>query len=103
NRITSVETSRDSSLWDTDAKYFYYSHGPLARMELGNDPVQGVDYIYTLQGWIKGVNSNALNETRDPGQDGKSLTVNANIPPDVFGYTLNYYNGDYKPIDFTGK
>ncbi|MCV6629856.1 MAG: hypothetical protein OIF50_08350, partial [Flavobacteriaceae bacterium] len=35
NRITRVQTSRDNHIWNTDAKYHYYAHGPLARVELG--------------------------------------------------------------------
>jgi RHS repeat-associated protein len=104
NRITQVETSIDGVLWDKDAKYFYYAHGPLARTELGNEHVQGMDYAYTLQGWIKGVNSNTLDTTRDIGQDGNSLlggNPNAGFAPDVMGYTLNYFNGDYAAIDGT--
>lgn len=110
NRITHVETSRDGMRWDMDVKYFYYKHGPLARMELGKNLVQGVDYVYTLQGWIKGVNSNSLNANRDPGIDGNiSVVSNPNkvFPPDVFGYSLNYFNsptnGDFVPIDAVNK
>ena len=91
-----------------DGKYFYYAHGPLARTEIGNltlqgvsgsDPVQGMDYAYTLQGWIKGVNSNNLNANNDIGQDGLSTSINKNFAHDAFGYSLNYFNGDYDAID----
>lgn len=102
NRITQVETSIDEVFWDRDAKYFYYAHGPLARTELGNQHIQGVDYAYTLQGWIKGVNSNTLDSTRDIGKDGNiplSMNPNAGFAPDVMGFTLNYFNGDYAAID----
>jgi hypothetical protein len=101
NRIQTVETSTDDIVWDQDAKYIYYAHGPLARVELGENSVQGLDYAYTLQGWIKGVNSNTLDTTRDMGTDADTLTGNANayFGKDVFGYSLNYYNGDYAPID----
>lgn len=102
NRITKVETSTDNVVWDMDAKYFYYAHGPLARVELGTNKVQGMDYAYTLQGWIKGVNSNTLNEVREMGQDGytnPSVTnLNQNIARDAFGYTLKYFKGDYNAI-----
>ena len=50
NRLTEVHTSDDGVLWERDARYEYYQHGPLARMELGADKVQGLDYYYTLQG-----------------------------------------------------
>ena len=60
NRLTEVETSRDKIVWEPDAAYQYYKHGPLARTEYGQQRVQGIDYAYTLQGWLKGVNSTAL-------------------------------------------
>ena len=31
NRITNVSTSHDGMIWDNDASYKYYDHGPLAR------------------------------------------------------------------------
>jgi RHS repeat-associated protein len=100
NRITRVETSTDDIVYKTDAKYFYYAHGPLARVEYGENQVQGLDYAYTLQGWIKGVNSNTLSSSRDMGQDGLNDSTNANayFAEDAFGYTLGYYEGDYKAI-----
>ena len=103
NRITNVETSKDSVIWDNDASYEYYAHGPLARVELGNNKVQGIDYAYTLQGWIKGVNSNVLKPNTDIGQDGLVGNVNANFAADAFGYSLNYYTGDYHPIGSIGS
>jgi len=106
NRITKVETSSDNIVWDVDTKYFYYAHGPLARTEIGNDKVQGIDYAYTLQGWIKGVNSNTLDKKRDMGQDGKDTSIydpsnpqlHSNFAQDAFGYSLNYFKGDYNAI-----
>lgn len=80
--------------WDQDAKYEYYAHGPLARTELGENRVQGVDHVYTMQGWLKGVNSNTLDVSRDPGKDGD---VNG-FARDAYGYSLHYYQGDYAPI-----
>ncbi len=70
NRLTRVETSSNGLTWETDAEYFYYRHGPLARTELGADKVQGLDYLYTLQGWIKGVNGTTITPETDMGQDG---------------------------------
>lgn len=32
-------------------------------MELGEHLVQGTDYAYTLQGWLKGINGDRLNPT----------------------------------------
>ncbi len=56
NRLTNVLTSRDSITWEQDASYLYYKHGPLSRTVLGQLQTQGIDYTYTLQGWLKGVN-----------------------------------------------
>lgn len=77
-----------------DAAYFYYLHGPLARLELGDQlaKVQGIDYAYTLQGWLKGVNGNVLNSAEEIGKDG------TNIAKDALAFSLNYYANDYKPI-----
>jgi len=100
NRITNVYTSTDGTIWDQDAKYFYYKHGPLARTEIGDLKVQGVDYAYTIHGWIKGVNSNSLDANNDIGVDGEiaaSNNLNKNLARDKFGYSLGYYAGDYAP------
>ena len=70
NRLAWVKTSANGLVWETDAEYKYYRHGPLARLELGTDKVQGLDYMYTLQGWIKGVNGTADTTLTDMGQDG---------------------------------
>lgn len=103
NRIKTAETTDNQVLWDQDAKYFYYQNGPLARTEIGNNQVQGIDYAYTLQGWIKGINSTALDSSRDIGQDGLPDSVNAQFAPDAFSYSLGYFANDYKPIDATHK
>lgn len=102
NRITNVYTSSDSIIWDQDAKYYYYNHGPLARTEIGDQKVQAMDYAYTIQGWIKGVNSNTLQTTTDIGKDGQSGTLNAMVGKDAFGYSLNYFSGDYQAISSPG-
>jgi RHS repeat-associated protein len=78
--------------WQLEARYFYYDHGPLARTEIG-DQLQGLDYIYNLQGWLKGVNATSLDNDFDPGKDGTSL-----FSKDVMAYSLHYYQGDYTPI-----
>jgi RHS repeat-associated protein len=98
NRLTQVKTSPNGLIWETDAEYKYYRHGPLARMELGTDKVQGLDYMYTLQGWIKGVNGTADSTLTDMGQDGiadTSVTQTGTQSPSqtitVGGMTFNYY------------
>ncbi|PXY42832.1 hypothetical protein DMB65_02105 [Flavobacterium cheongpyeongense] len=97
NRIVNVETSANGVLWEKDASYQYYPHGPLARVELGDKKVQGIDYAYTLQGWLKTVNGeNLANSTNDLGQDG-SLNGTTKTK-DAFGYSLSYYDHDYNAI-----
>jgi RHS repeat-associated protein len=110
NRLTEARSST-AALVDTltgsyltpalrkrDASYAYYLHGPLSRLTLGNDSatVQGVDYAYTLQGWLKGVNSIPGTAAADIGQDGADLTHKT--ARDTYGYSLGYYTNDYKPI-----
>ncbi len=95
NRIINVKTGMDKDDLQEDAHYQYYKHGPLARTELGGaNQIQGIDYAYTLQGWIKGVNANALSAANDMGNDGSSNGFAA----DVFGYSLHYNDNDYKSI-----
>ena len=103
-RESSTKTSADHQYWQKDARYSYYKHGPLARTILGQQQVQGVDYAYTLQGWLKGINSTAVgNGTYDIGSDGKAGSLNANVARDVYGFSLNYYSGDYKPINLSAQ
>jgi RHS repeat-associated protein len=91
NRITEVRTSSDGFIWHRDAAYTYYKHGPLARVELGEYRVQGLDYYYTLQGWMKGVNM--------PYDDVNQNIADQGVGKDVYAYTLGYYEGDYKPVN----
>gem|GEM_PF-3674828 len=97
NQLTLVQTSRDGVIWEEDAHYKYYLHGPLARIELGEDEVQGLDYAYTLQGWIKGMNSASSRPEHDIGQDGKADHRHENFARDEVGFTLNYNQQDYSP------
>ena len=97
NRIVNVKTSPDGIVWENDANYQYYAHGPLARVELGDKKVQGIDYAYTLQGWLKAVNGENLTTPENGmGQDGMASRLNVN--KDAFGYSLNYYEVDYKAV-----
>ncbi|MEJ0034190.1 MAG: RHS repeat-associated core domain-containing protein [Bacteroidota bacterium] len=81
--------------------YRYYAHGPLARVELGTQTVQGLDYYYTLQGWLKGMNmpynsgTNNASIHADPGHDGETGTIGK----DVASFTLGYFQSDYSPIN----
>jgi len=107
NRLTQAMTSTNECIWDVDARYFYYAHGPLARIELGEDKVQGLDYFYNLQGWIKGVN-NTNSESdmgldglinNDPLNGGTSISSrNKWFGQDEAAYYLGYHREDYKAI-----
>jgi YD repeat-containing protein len=101
NRLTDVYTGRDSVMLyffpEREAHYSYYKHGPLARAELGQLRVQGMDYAYTLQGWLKAVNP-AMGGTLTNGTDTTEAFPTAQ---DAYGFSLHYYRGDYKAIGFT--
>ena len=101
NRTTDVYTSHDSLYWEHDASYEYYDHDPMAREVIGRRQVQGVDYVYTLNGWIKGMNSSITNPSYDMGFDGDVHSSNSTVARDAFGYTINYFNGDYRSIAST--
>jgi len=94
-RLIRVESSRDGEIWDRDASYSYYNYGPLDRIALGEDSLQGLDYVYTIQGWLKGMNHPvlALEPSYDPGRDG--VGSSSRYAPDVFGMILGYYAGDF--------
>jgi len=102
NRLTEVKTSKDKIFWERDAAYEYYRHGPLVRTILGQQQVQGVDYAYTLQGWLKGVNSTAVTPGFDMGSDGAVGT--SIVARDAYGFAMHYFQNDalqrydYKPI-----
>ena len=97
NRLNNVQTSKTGIIYDNDATYYYYPHGPLARLELGQDQVQGLDYYYTIHGWLKGIN--AVNDTlfsgRDPGRDGVP-GLHPHFAQDDYSLILSYYKGDYQ-------
>jgi len=100
NRLTEVWTSRDNVIWQRDARYFYYAHGPLARVELGHDIVQGLDYYYSIHGWIKGMNIPEIDGINDPSKDAYDTASNLNrwAGRDTVSYALGYYQADFKPI-----
>ncbi len=94
NRIESVQTSRDGRTWELDANYEYLPHGPLSRKVIGSAEVQGQDFAYTLQGWLKSVNSSILHKNYDQGSDG----VNNHTSRDAYSFSLHYNYDDYTPI-----
>lgn len=116
NRLKWVQTSQfptsitapSSGIREQEAQYFYYRHGPLRRTELGSLKVQGIDFAYTIHGWLKGINSGDLkHQYYDIGQDGRPGTTNAPVARDAFGLILGYYSNsvsgqkDYHSIGST--
>ena len=100
NRLTLAESSLDGLRWEKEAQYAYYHHGPLARTELGQQQVQGIDYAYTIHGWLKGLNSTSLITQHDMGQDGYAGAPHQYTARDVIGLSLNYYDtADFSPIN----
>jgi RHS repeat-associated protein len=93
NRLTDVHTSADGFIWFKEATYKFFKHGPTARVELGEHNLQGLDYYYTLQGWIKGVNT--------PYDDnlGVSNVLDQSFGKDAYAYALGYFQDDFKSID----
>ncbi len=90
NRLTSVKTSRDSVVWERDASYNYYVHGPLKNMIIGHDNLQKVDYTYTIHGWLKGINTPDARESDTEGGG-----IGKKFGKDLFGMALGYYAGDF--------
>ena len=101
NRVIRSYSSRDKLVWREDASYNYYLHGPLARTELGQYKVQGVDYAYTLQGWLKGINSDSLSHVFDMAHDGMADSIFSRVSRDVYAFKLGYFDNEYTPIDVT--
>ncbi|MBC7509324.1 MAG: RHS repeat protein, partial [Ferruginibacter sp.] len=105
NRLLAAETSRDKIIWERDAAYNYYKHGPLARTELGQQSVQGIDYAYTIHGWLKGINQTSLDAAGDIGLDGFGPPT-PTVAKDALSFALHYYDEvdgantymDYKAI-----
>ncbi|WPU99896.1 RHS repeat-associated core domain-containing protein [Mucilaginibacter sp. cycad4] len=88
-RLINVQTSRDGTTKLQHANYQYYLHGPVKRVELG-DQLQGVDYVYTAQGLLKSINHASGDNAKDPGLDG-----NNGFAADAFGMQMEYFPNDY--------
>jgi RHS repeat-associated protein len=88
HKIISTQSSLNGILWDQDARFTYYDHGLLKRMEVGEDNLQRVDYVYTIHNLLKSINYPDLRESDEEGN-------NKTFGKDLFGLTLAYYNGDF--------
>lgn len=99
NRLVEVTTSRYGILKESDVRYEYYDHGPLKRKEYGSDHVQGMDYYYTIQGWLKGINDVNMNSNSGEdalGGDATTGSDNLKYAHDVFAMSLNYHDEDFE-------
>jgi hypothetical protein len=76
----------------------HYKHGPLARIELGKNTVQGIGYAYTIQGRLKAVNGTGLTPANDIGKDALAGGPTSTFAKDVAAFSLDYFTGDFKPI-----
>ncbi|KYG81080.1 RHS repeat-associated protein [Roseivirga ehrenbergii] len=89
-RLKKVKTRlNQAATWEPQVKYEYYTHGPLKRVNL-TENLQGIDYTYTAQGWLKSINHPDV----DPGGDNGDGTTSTPYK-DAFGMTLEYFDGDY--------
>jgi RHS repeat-associated protein len=89
NRLVTVQTSREGLIWQRDAVYEYYRHGPLKTQLIGQASLQQLEYAYNLNGWLKAMNGK---------EDMAASFVGTDTPDDLFGYELHYNDADYSPI-----
>jgi RHS repeat-associated protein len=92
-QLTKVFTSRtgQDNDWMEQASYEYAESGELVRTVIAED-LQGIDYVYNLNGQLKAINHPSLLPANDPGGDG---TAGSGVAADVFGFAIDYYDGDY--------
>jgi RHS repeat-associated protein len=98
-RLKLAESSTDGVNWEKDARYEFYAHLPLRRAVLGEDEVQGLDYIHTIHGWPKAVNAGDASASKDPGGDGKASGAHAAGRQDLVGLVFSYFEGDFASAD----
>lgn len=77
------------------ARYEYFLTGDLKRVELDDD-LQGLDYLYTVQGRLKSINHPSLKTGNDPGEDGLTGGAHPGFEPDLFGMMIDYHAQDYE-------
>ncbi|WP_189702566.1 RHS repeat domain-containing protein [Subsaximicrobium wynnwilliamsii] len=90
-RLGQVRTSTDGAAQELQATYRYNESGSLRRTELAGN-LQGIDYVYNLNGQLKAINHPSLSVGNDPGGDGGGN----GFLTDVFGLAIDYHNGDYQ-------
>lgn len=94
-RLVQVESSRDGEIWDRDAAYEYALHGPMSRYRIGEDNLQTMDYVYTIHGWLKGINQYDLATPFHGGSKGGASGYQTGYAKDAFAMVLGYYDGDF--------
>ncbi|MBP2833281.1 hypothetical protein J8281_13890 [Aquimarina sp. U1-2] len=82
--LIKVETSTDDTKYIEHAQYEYYQTGALKRINLAKN-LQGIDYVYNLQGALKSINHPSLKGQNDPSGD----------TDDLFGMIIDYHEHDY--------
>ncbi|TXI70181.1 MAG: hypothetical protein E6Q41_01690 [Cyclobacteriaceae bacterium] len=90
-RLSVAYTSTDGNNKTEHARYLYYLHGPLRRIELAKN-LQGIDFVYNIHGWLESINH--PENLKDPGADGQPGTNNK-FKKDVFGLLLDYYDSEF--------
>ncbi|MEW7277949.1 papain fold toxin domain-containing protein [Aquimarina sp. 2201CG1-2-11] len=86
--LVKVETSTDDTTYTEHANYEYNETGGLKRIDIAQG-LQGIDYVYNLQGALKSINHPSLQSANDPGGDTN----------DLFGMIIDYNEHDYnRPI-----
>ena len=90
-QLVEVNTSTDDIHFTNNAKYYYTETGALRRTELAED-LQGIDYVYNINGQLKAINSPHVIGFTDPGNDSPSTT---GFKEDVFGMIIDYHIDDY--------
>jgi len=90
-QLVRVITSLDNLTFKEQAEYIYDDAGVLVRTELAED-LQGIDYVYNLNGQLKAINSPQSTGFIDPGNDSPSTN---GFKPDVFGMIIDYHEKDF--------
>jgi RHS repeat-associated protein len=94
-RLKRAYTSRNGTTKYLQAKYDFYLHGPLKRIELANK-MQALDFVYTINGWMKAINGPEMDKEHDAGQDGYLTNSSNTVYKDIFGMNMDYYLDDYE-------
>ncbi|WP_025742629.1 RHS repeat domain-containing protein [Aquimarina pacifica] len=82
--LIKVETSNDDTTFTEHASYTYYETGALKRVNIA-EGLQGIDYVYNLNGALKSINHPSLSSDHDPGGDTN----------DLFGMIIDYHDYDF--------